>query len=87
MLLCSSSSSGMEAELSPESVIEEHMKSVKFIINLVNETVKRQDVIIPVILTANERFNMARVSNPSSMERDRVVRPIHVISTDTWFFS
>ena len=78
----SGSGSGSESECdsdsdsNPEDIIQRHIESTESMKNLVIETIRRQNDIIPDILASNEQFHLLKVKDPMSVERDRVVRSL-----------
>ena len=65
-----------DSDSNPEDVIQRHIESTESVRNLVIETIRRQNDIIPDILALNERFHLLKVKDPMSVERDRVVRSL-----------
>ena len=66
----------LEPILDSSELIAKHIQSADDIINKVKETVKKQDELIIVILRANDDFTKSKITDPISIERDRVVRSL-----------
>ena len=68
----------LEPILDSSELIAKHIQCADDIIDTVKETVKKQDELIIVILRANDDFTKSKITDPISIERDRVVRTFFI---------